>query len=457
MAITAAGTGSGIDIEGLVSQLVAAEAEPTNSRFNRRETRLEAELSALGTLKSALSTFLDSASELQDLDTFQAYSATSSNESLFTVNADSTAVPGSYAIEVQQLASAEKARSAFFAASDEVMGTGTLDISLGSDSFQLTIDGTNNTLTGIRDAINGAESNPGITASLINVDAGTQLILTSNDVGASNTIAVTAIDGDGSDGFDLMRLDSANLTVESGLDAIIKVDSQTVTRNSNSFSDVIAGVTFNLAKAEPGTIETLTVATDQQEIIGDIKKFVDNFNALSGVMEGLSNFDAETGVAGALNGDSVIRGIQSRLRDTLFAGATGGVFANLSELGITLDDTGNLNVDDAELADKVSTNLVAVRDFFASETGVGQNFTSALAGYEDNNGILESRQDSVQSRLDRIDDDRDTLARRMDSLESRLRAQFTAMDILVAQLQSTGNFLTSQLASLPRPNSLNNN
>ena len=455
MAITAAGTGSGIDIESLLTQLVAAEAEPINARFNRKESELQAELSALGTLKAALSTFQTSVTALEDPETFQAYTATSSNEDLFSVSTDTNAVSGSYDIEVQQLASAEKARSGYFTDSTEVIGTGTLDIALGADSFQLTIDGTNNTLENIRDAINEATDNPGITASLINVDSGTQLILTSDTVGASNTITITATDDDALDGFDLTRLDSANLTVEAGLDAIIEVDSQTVTRDSNSFSDVISGVTFNLTKAELGTVETLTVATDTIEITKDITSFVTNYNTLVGVMKGLSNFDASTGVSGALNGDSVVRGIQGQLRDALFGGATGGVFTTLTELGITLDDTGSLNIDETELNDKVGSNLLEVRNFFSSATGIGQAFTASLAGYEDDDGILGGRQDSLQIRIDDIDDDREKLDRRMTGLEARLRAQFTAMDILVAQLQSTGNFLTSALASLPKPNSIN--
>lgn len=456
MAITAAGTGSGIDIEGLISQLVAAEAEPTNARYNQRESDLQAELSAFGTLKGALSSFQTSLSSLGESDTFQVYTASSSNEDLFTATAANGAVGGSYDIEITQLAQSEQVRSGFFTDSSEVMGTGTLDITLGADTFQLTIDGTNNTLEGIRDAINAASDNPGVTASLINVDAGTQLILTSDTVGATNTISVVAVDDDGLDGFDLTRLDSANLTTSrAATDAIIEVDGQIVTRDSNSFSDVITGVTLNLAKAEPGTIETLNIGLDSPAITSSIESFVSEYNTLIGVMKGLSNYDESTNVAGALNGNAVIRGIQTALRDTLFAGVSGNAFSNLSELGITLDDTGSLVVDNATLTEKLSTQLADVESFFTATDGLTQAFSTAIEGYEETDGIIEGREDSLQSRIDSIDDDRDTLDRRMSALEARLRAQFTAMDILVAQLQSTGSFLTSQLASLPEPNSIN--
>jgi len=448
--IIASGIGSGLDIGGLVAQLVAAEAEPANARFNTKETALGSELSAYGTLKSALSTFNDAATKLESADTFKVFSASSSNETTFTTSVDTTAGAGSYSIEVTQLAQAAKVRSADFTSETEVIGTGTLDISLGADTFQLTIDSNNNTLAGIRDAINAATDNPGISASLINVDSGTQLILSSSTVGATNAITVAAVDNNGADGFDLTRLDSASLvSLQGATDAIIKVDTQTITRDSNNFSDVISGVTFNLLNATPGTVETLSVVSDTATIKKDIESFVTNYNVLIGVMKGLSNFDASTNVAGALNGDSVLRSIQSRMQQSLSAIISGGAFSNLSELGIQLGDSGSIVIDDVVLDDKLNNNLSDVSTFFSSTTGMAQTFTGALAGYVDNNGIIDSRTEGLQTRLDGISDKRGALNRRMASFEARLNAQFTAMDILVAQLRSTGNFLTQQLANLP--------
>jgi len=357
-----------------------------------------------------------------------------------------------------QIAEAEKLRSADFTDSSEVIGTGTLDITLGSDSFQITIDSSSNTLEDIRDLINASQDNPGVSASLISVDSGTQLILTADKVGSSNTINVVATDDDALDGFDLTRLDSTNLTsLQSASDAVIRVDSQTVTRVSNSFSDVISGVTFNLSSAQPGTTETLTVTTDTDSIKDDIDSFVTNYNTLVGVMKGLSNFDQSTLVAGPLNGDSVVRGLQNSLRQALSSTVSGGAFSSLSEIGITLDDSGSLTLNDSVLDDKLANELTDVKQLFTSASGVAQNFTTAISGYIEDEGILDSRSEGLQSRLDSIDDKREALDRRMIALESRLNAQFTAMDILVSQLQATGTFLTQQLASLPSPNSINSN
>ncbi len=450
MPIVASGAGSGLDIANLVSQLVAAEADPKNARLNSRETDLDSKLSAFGTLKSALSTFQSSVTKLEDESAFLVYTATSGNEEAFTATANSTAVPGTYNIEVVQLAKAEKLRSVDYTAGTDVVGTGTLDISLGLDTFQLTLDATNNTLEDIRSAINEAPDNPGVTATLISVDSGTQLILSSDKLGAANNISIVATDDDVLDGVDLTLLDSANFTtLRAASDAVIKVDTQTVTRENNTFSDVISGITFNLTGAQSGTVETLSVDSDIDSIKENLESFVSNYNTLIGVMRGLSNFDQSTRVSGPLNGDSVLRGVQSNIRQALSTTVTNGVFANLSDIGISFGDDGSLVTDDVKLDEKLNGQLFEVNAFFSSESGFAQSFTIGLSGYVENDGIIDSRSDGLERRLDRIDDQRDVLSRRMAAVEARLSAQFIAMDILVSQLQSTGSFLTQQLANLP--------
>lgn len=453
MPIVAGGIGSGLDITGLVAQLVAAEAEPANARLNTRELEYSSELTAYGTLKSALSTFQTSIENLEDGDAFQVFKSESSDESVFTATASTAAVSGNYNIEVVQVAEFEKLKTIDFTASTDTVGTGTLDITLGAATFQLTIDSSNSSLQGIRDAINDATDNPGIRASIINVDSGAQLIFTSDEVGSVNTIDIVATDDDGADGFDLARLNTVNLTsLQAASDAIIKVDSQTVTRTTNSFSDVISGITFNLAKADSGTTHTLAVKSDTATIKNSVESFVQNYNALSGVMRGLSNYDETSEIAGPLNGDSVVRGIENSLRAALFTNITNDVYSSLSDLGISIDDSGSLQIDDAELDEALSNNLSDVKQFFSATDGISSVFTAALSGYIDDDGIIDSRTDGLESRLDRVEDRRDQLDRRIETLELRLTKQFNAMDILVSQLRSTGDFLTQQLQNLPTLN-----
>ena len=458
MGITISGVGSGLDIESLVTQLVAAEGQPAALRISRQEATFQADLSAVGTLRNALSNLQNIVQDLQTPSDFLARSATSSDEERFTATAESTAAPGIYDIEITQLAQAARLRSNDFTSESEVIGTGTLDISLGSDTFSLTIDSNNQTLEGIRDAINGAENNPGITASIINVDSGTQLVLSSDEIGAANTISVVATDDDLLDGFDLTRLATANLTtLQPAQDAIILLDQQQVTRDSNTFSDVITGVSFSLLKEEVGETATLTVGLDKTTIKNRVADFVAAYNIAAQTIDQLGAFDSASGARGQLQGDSGLRSIENDLRRTISDPVEGLDFATLAEIGITTDSTGRLTIDDTVFDEVVDNDFTAVSQLFTDENGLSNKFDSLLERYVASDGILTSRSDSIQDRIRDLADDRDRLDTRLASIESRYRAQFTAMDALVSQLQSIGSFLTQQLASLPEPNSINRN
>lgn len=458
MGISVSGIGSGIDIESLVTQLVAAEGQPATLRLAQREANFQADLSAVGTLRSALSNLQGTVQSLKDASGFLTRSATSSDEERFTATAESTAAPGIYDIEITQLAQAARVRSGDFTSSSDVVGTGTLEISLGSDTFSLTIDSSNQTLEGIRDAINGAQNNPGITASVINVDSGTQLVLSSDKIGATNTISITATDDDPLDGFDLTRLDTANLTtLQPAQDAIIFVDQQQVTRNSNEFSDVIAGVSFSLVKAEVGVTETLTVGLDKASVIDKVNKFVKAYNGVATTIGQLGAFDPETGASGQLQSDAGLRSIESQLRRAISDPVADVDLGTLAEIGITTDSTGRLVVDSTELNEAIDNDFTAVSQLFSGDEGLSSRLDSLLERYVASDGILTSRTDGIQEQLDTIADDRLNLETRLATIEARYRSQFTALDALVSQLQSVGSFLTQQLANLPRPNSINSN
>lgn len=451
MAITAGGIGSGIDVNGLVQQLVAAEGQPATQRLNLKEANIQANLSAFGSLTSALSRFQDSVKALQSQDNFLKQTATTSNADLFSATADKTAVVGSYSVEVVRLAQAAKVRTESFQA-DENIGTGNLNISLGASSFDLAITDDNNTLAGIRDAINASADNPGVRASIINVDGGSRLILTSDELGAANAITVTATDDNAGDGFDLARLNILT-TIDAAQDAFIRVDNQDISRDSNSFSDVIDGVTFNLKKAEVGTIETLTIAQDNNAVKSRVEGFVAAYNTLNNTINQLSSFNADTGAAGTLLGDSALRGVQTQLRRTLTDAVQGVDISTLAELGVTTNqENGNLQLDTERLNAALTGNFASVANLFASENGIAKRLDGVLERYTGSNGVLELRSSGLRSQLENISDDRERLDRRLEGLESRYRAQFTAMDQLVAQLQSLSGYLDQQLSNMPLAN-----
>ncbi len=192
--ITAQGIGSGLDVASIVSQLVAAEGQPASLRLARREASIQSELSALGSLKSALSSFADALGSLSNIDVFRSRTATSGDDSLFSVSAGTSAVPSSYDVEILAKAQTQKLASEPFAdAVDKQLGAGQLIITSGpdeSDSFGIVIDEEASSLTDIRDAINNAELNTGVQASIINAEDGARLIITSTRTGEDYGITI---------------------------------------------------------------------------------------------------------------------------------------------------------------------------------------------------------------------------------------------------------------------------
>lgn len=457
--ITSAGLGSGLDINNLVTQLVQAEREPVANRLDRREVEYQADISAFGALKSALSEFQTAVKGLQESSAFDATTVTSSNPDLFTATASGAPPTGGFSIEVHRLAEPEKLRTKGFSGSDAEVGTGTLTVALGSDSFDVAVDSSNNTLAGIRDAINNAADNPGVTATIVNVDDGSggtesRLVLSSEEgAGTSKAITVTVADDDGNntDAAGLSQLASDHLVqLQAAVDAEIRVDEQTITRDSNTISDAIEGITLTLVSADPEASARLTVGSDSSVASTSINDFVESFNKVVDTLNQLSSFNSETGEAGVLFGDATLRNAESQLRRIVGGQVTGleGNFDSLASIGITTDEQGKLSVDNETLEGAIERDLDAVIQLFASENGVVSQLDSALSGYVSSGGLIADRVDGLNTRVERINDQRADLERRLQAVEERYRAQFTAMDALVGELQSTSNFLSQQFAAL---------
>ena len=327
--ITAAGLGSGLDINGIINSLMAVERQPLDA-LNTRETEFKTQLSAYGQLKSALSSFQTAMDGLGSVSKFQVFSATSSDDTVLTTTADSTAAAGSYSVVVTQLAQAHKMASTGFADTTTSIGstTGTIRIANTTTSFDVAI--TDDSLSGIRDAINNDSNNIGVTATIINVDkagGGTEnrLVLTSNDTGTENSLTVSDVSGTTA-----TTLAMATVTGHAAQDAIFTVDGFTVTRSSNSVSDALQGVTLNLVQGG-GASATITVAHDTDTVKKNVQALVDSYNKLQNTLKSLHEGD--------LKGDNTLLSIGSQLRTTLNTAPTGLTTSlqYLSEINITTE------------------------------------------------------------------------------------------------------------------------
>lgn len=459
MAITSStGIGSGMDINGIVSQLVSSEGQPQFNAITRKQTAATTQLSGLGSLKSALSGFQAAVRKINDVNLFKTNGATSSNESVLKVTAGVGSVAGSHTLQVTNLATTQKSiTAAEFSGSTEVVGSGTMEFSVGDKPpFQLTFDANSgNTLADIRDAINGSSSNNGVVASIISVNNSTntgtvsKLVLTAKDTGLANGFTVGVVGDAG-----LSRLDSstpANYTGVAALDANILIDGQNATRSSNTITDVLQGVTLNLQSAAVGTNVAVDIKLDNAAIKKTIGDFVTAYNAMSSTTNDLGKFaGTDGGENGALLGDSTLRSVRQDLRQ-LTSGSVSSAsstFNTLKTIGIDIDKNGVMSMDGTKLDAALSSNLSSVSDLFLSSDGVASRLNAKVGTYLQTGGSLDTRQASLNKALKGYSNQRDKVQLHLDNMQKVLLKQFVAMDKAVGQFQITGSFLTNQLSRM---------
>ncbi|MDF1690902.1 MAG: flagellar filament capping protein FliD [Zhongshania sp.] len=442
--VTASGIGSGLDITSIVSQLVNAERAPQENRLASKEALIQARLSAYGSLKSALSTFQSSLSSLKNAETFTKRSATSSDTAVFTATSTAAAAAGTYSVQVEQLATKHKvATDTGYADSAAVVGSGDLNFTQNGESFSVTI-GAANTLADIRDAVNGAEGNTGVTASIVTDQDGAHLVFSSSKSGLDNAVNVV---GTG----DLLAVTSDLVEKAPALDSKIIVDGFTQTSANLKFEGMIEGVTIDLKTAKPGESLSLAVKLDTASVKKSIEGFVTSYNTLITTLNDLTAFDAEANTAGLLQGDSATRTVANRIRQEMgtIVGGLGVELDSLAELGITTGDKGKIKIDAAKLSSVLDTDFANIAGVFSGDKGYATRLDSVIGNITAGGGILDNRTEGLKKQVERIAEQRETLNRRVASIEARYQAQFSALDTLLGQLNSTGTFLTQQLDNLP--------
>jgi flagellar hook-associated protein 2 len=461
--ITSVGTGSNLDLEGLITKIITNERTAPENRLNLKQTTLEATVSALGNIKSALSDFQTSLAKLKSASFFTARSAVASDTSLISATASPGTDPGAYTIEVLAMAKAHKVASANFATAATPVGSGTLNIGVGSSTFDVAITaGTNDTLAGIRDAINSAPGNNGsVRASILTVSDGlggtaSKLVLNSSTSGVSHAISV-AVTGD-ADGIDndnagLSKLISANLSqINPAQDAEITIDGFPATSSTNQFSDAIPGVTINVLKQGPDPLNPLsssvTVAVDKSGVKTAIEGFVANYNALATILNAVTNYDPATQTRGLMSGDAGVSAMESRVRrlmaDTA-SNTTPGALNTLADIGISTNLNGLISLNDAQLSNALNNKFDDFAALFTGTNGIASRLDTLTTQLTGSGGTFSARATSLQEQLAKVQVQKDALNTRLTALESRYRKQFSALDSLVNQLNSTGSFLTQQL------------
>lgn len=439
------GLASGLNTNALIEGLVKVERRSIDI-LKAQETRYQAQQGVLSILAGNLAGVKSAAQGLALSVDFSKRSASSSDTTVLNASADSTALTGSYTINVTALAKSKVLQSTAHTSTTATIGQGTLSITIGGASTTVTVDATNNTLAGLKDAINN--SGAAVTASIVNGGTSAapsyKLVVQGKNTGVENDVTLTFSVSDGgsnpfTDGGDV---------VQAAADAQFTVNGLSLTRSSNTVSDAIPGVSLTLLK-DGGASATVTVSSDTKTLRDNIKKLVDAYNGVTKLVRDQFTLDPTTNRQGALAGDSSVRAVLTRLRAALGVSGEGHI-RTLSDIGIRFERDGSLSLDGTKLDGALSSNLEGVQKLFLkAENGIGKRVPDAVDSLINSvSGAITARQTGITASITSLQKKVAREEERIAAYEARLTAQFTSLEKLVSQLNQQGNFLSQKLNAL---------
>lgn len=463
MAISSPGVGSGLDVNSIVSQLVALERKPI-ANIQSQIGSLQSSVSAWGQIKGGLAKLQDAAAKLAASATWQAQVARSSAPESVAVTAQTGAVTGQYQVEVLALAQAQSTRTQAFNTGETVGQTGRLEIRLGQwgptgfvagsgSPVSISVSATD-TLATIASKINSA--NAGVRAAVVRSGSTEQLVVRGADTGQANGFELVAFDAtdtlitDTSTGlgrlayYDAGGFADGQTLVQPATDAQITVEGIAVSSASNTFSDTLAGVTFT-AKAVTAQPVTLTVEDDREGMQKAVEAFRDAFNELSRTIKDLTRSDPTGAGNGPLRGDSAAIGILTMLRRIAGDTVSGNTPATLNEAGIRFDREGLLTLDSSQLATALN-NPNGLAGLLGG-SGIAQRLKSFAQDALAASGAANSRERGLQETIKRKNAEIDRINERVQRTEAALRAQYTMLDTKMAGYSGLSNFINQQLAT----------
>lgn len=479
--ISSIGIGSGLDIENMITQLMAVERAPV-TKLQTEATSLQTKLSTYGKLQSSMAALRDAASALTRASTWKATAGSSSDAASVGVTTSASTLAGSYSVEVQRLASVQSNATGVFASADALVGEGTLHIELGTwssdgSSFtpkagatavDISVGPPAESLAQLRDKINA--SNSGVVASVLTDASGARLVLRSATPGASNgfRVGVTDNDGNNTDGLGLSALafDSSAgiLTMAQALaaaNAAASLNGLPIASDSNTLSNVLDGMTLTLGKVTSAPV-LVEAKPDTASIRKALDTFVSAYNDLNKLIADQTKYDGGSKTGGLLQGDSAAVSMRSQMRSLL--GGNGGnstMFARLADVGFDVQSDGSIKLNETKLANGLA-NLTEMSKLFSNSdtlapanNGIAVKLRAMADQVLGTDGTISTRTEGLRNSIDRNQDRQDALEERMTMTEKRLRAQYTALDKQMASLNSLSSYVTQQITAMNNSNNKN--
>ncbi|WP_350615279.1 flagellar filament capping protein FliD [Pseudomonas sp. HY7a-MNA-CIBAN-0227] len=449
---TISGPGSGYDTQAIVKALVGAEQAPKLAQITAQQKDTTIQLSAVGSVKSALETYRAAITKLNNVASFNGLAATTSEEKNVKVTLGEGASSGKYTVQVTDLATSSKVTSKVIEggasgkanASDE---TQTLTINQSGKSYDVLVPG-GATLQQLRESINTQLSAQGISANVLSDANGARLVIGSNTSGVGTDITLSG-DSDLATGYDAGK---------PAQNAKYTIDDIAMESTSNKVTSAISGVTLDLVAVEKDKPTTITVASNTDTLKTSVQSFVTAYNALMTSINTQTKVtatgDASTTTAGALTGDASMRQLVASLRSELVNGSGAGTISSLAQMGITTDQkTGLLSLEDKTWDKAVVKGAGDIAKLFTGDTGLISRMNKTTASYVGTTGTLASRVTDLNTKLTDLTTQKTDLDRRMEALQKSLSAKYTAMDTMIAQINASSSSIMTTLNSLNNPKS----
>ena len=474
MAISSTGLGSGLDVESIITSLMAVERKPAALLENAVST-MKSQLSSYGQLQSHVSAFQDKVRAMASTSLWNQTVAASSDATVASVTTESGSAVGSYSLKVTQLAQAQTVSSTAVPAKTTSMGQGTLTIDLGSwtgdpatfgmkagaSSVTVQIGPGESSLAAVRDKINAAGA--GVVATVIYDATGARLSIRSSETGVQNGFRIRATEtvaGENGAGLSMLAYDpeggaggmTQNLVAK---DAKAELNGLAITSSSNTLKDVADGMTIKLLKQSDSAID-LNVTQDSEAQKTAINDFVKAYNDLSSFIQTQTKYNADSKTAGKLQGDRTVIGLQAQMREILRGvNNAPAVMRSLSDAGIEVQKGGNtLSVNSSKLTAALANPAELKKLFMSGDStnestwGLMSRFNAMTTNMLSSEGPLTTRQDGINASIKRNNDRVSDMETRLTATEARLRKQYEALDTQMAKMSALGSYVSTQLNSL---------
>lgn len=474
MAISAPGIGSGLDIKGIVSQLVELEKKPLE-QLQSKASSLQTKFSAFGQLKSQLSNLQDQAARLANASTWGALTLTSANSAVVG-SLRTGATETRFSVKVSQLALAQATATSPVTAGTK-LGSGTLSISLGkwqaidadndpdtpsvqefsskagTNAINISI-ATSDTLTQIAQKINAAGA--GVSAAVINDVNGERLAIRSTETGETNGFRIQVNNLGSGSSLGALTYDPESTTAgmtltQASQNTLAQINGLDVESTDNRFDGAVAGINLTVSAVTSSPVD-VSVTQDKASIRTAINNLVESYNALSNALKEMTKYDASTKTAGSLQGDSTAVGLQSALR-RIFSGLgpPDTAFKRLSDVGLEFQTDGTLKVNAGKL-NQALDNYDSLKSFFTSSgvtgaDGMAVRIRNFAQGMVDSSGALTGRNNALKAAIDSNSKDQERLNARVARTEERLLAQYSRLDTQMAGLNSLSSYVAQQVTA----------